>query len=237
MDRVCGNSHAVIDQLAEERVPRERLRLIYNGIQTRDVLPNDNSRTKRAELGIGDDALVLVVVANLIPYKGHADLIDALGLIKSELPQPWVLLVLGRDDGIGDSLKQHAQNVGVADDIHWLGSRRDVAAILNAADIGILCSHQEGFSNAVLEGMAAGLPMIVTDVGGNVEAVEDGLNGRVVPPREPRRLAEVLLEIARSPNKRLMGEAGRHRVQGAFSLDACVDAYEALYRELTVTPR
>ena len=83
--------------------------------------------------------------------------------------------------------------------------------------------------------MAAGLPMVVTDVGGNAEAVVDGDTGRVVPPHDPQALAEAIWRVATDPERRLMGERGRDRVQRFFSLNACVDAYEALYREV-ITP-
>lgn len=232
MDRVCGNSRAVVEQLAEEHVPRGRLRLIYNGIDLA-AFPGAMVRAgKRAAMDIGEDALVIAVVANLIPYKGHADLIDALAAIRAEMPTPWLLLCLGRDDGIGASLRQRAEDAGVAQNIRWLGSRPDVPEVLTASDIGLLCSHQEGFSNAVLEGMAAGLPMVVTDVGGNAEAVVDGETGYVVPARQPRSLGEAILRMALNPDRRAMGVRGRERVEQRFSLSACVDAYEQLYRDV-----
>jgi glycosyltransferase involved in cell wall biosynthesis len=232
MDRVCGNSRAVVEQLAEERVPRERLRLIYNGINL-VAFPEPVVRAgKRAEMVIADDVLVITVVANLIPYKGHADLIDALATIKTDMSESWLLLCLGRDDGIGASLRQRAEDAGVAQHIRWLGSRQDVPEVLAASDIGLLCSHQEGFSNAVLEGMAAGLPMVVTDVGGNAEAVVDGETGYVVPARQPQALAAAILRMALNPDRHAMGILGRARVDRCFSLSACVDSYEQLYREV-----
>ena len=103
-----------------------------------------------------------------------------------------------------------------------------------ASDVGILPSHEEGFSNAILEGMAAGLPMVVTRVGGNPEAVVHGVTGLVVPPRDPSAMAAAVLDLVRDPARRQrMGEAGRHRVEEAFSLDACVDRYARLYRMLS----
>jgi glycosyltransferase involved in cell wall biosynthesis len=80
--------------------------------------------------------------------------------------------------------------------------------------------------------MAAGLPMVVTDVGGNAEAVRDEIEGRVVPPRDPARLGEALLGVVGDPARGRMGEAGRRRVEECFSLDACISAYERLYREV-----
>lgn len=231
MDLVCGNSHAVTRQLAEEGVPLERLRLIYNGISALPSRAGLRDATRRA-LDIGEDIFVIVVIANLIPYKGHADLLDALSLIRSDLPQRWLLLVAGRDDGIGVSLERHARDSGIADNVMWLGLRPDVPELLAAADLSVLPSHQEGFSNAIIEAMAAGLPMVVTDVGGNSEAVVDGQTGYVVPARDPRALAEAILRMARDPQRAEFGKRGRQRVAQHFSLNACIDAYEALYLEV-----
>ena len=83
----------------------------------------------------------------------------------------------GRDDGIGSSLKTKTRKLGIAEHVRFLGQRPDVVELLRIADIGLQCSHEEGFSNALLEAMAAGLPTIATDVGGTAEAVVDGVTG------------------------------------------------------------
>ena len=98
-------------------------------------------------------------------------------------------------------------------------------ALLRAADIGMLCSHEEGFSNALLECMAASLPVVATDVGGNAEAVVDRETGLLVPSQAPDQLAQAILELARSPDLRLrFGAAGRSRVETLFSLRSSVDS-------------
>jgi glycosyltransferase involved in cell wall biosynthesis len=114
-----------------------------------------------------------------------------------------------------------------------MGSRHDVADILCAADIGILCSHEEGFSNAVIEGMACGLPMVVSDVGGNGEAVVHERTGFVVPPRDPQALAEALLKLALDGTMRhAMGKLARQRAEQNFSMTTCIDHYVKLYNRL-----
>ena len=179
-----------------------------------------------------------LLVANLIAYKGHADLLQALGRVRDDLPEGWVLLCAGRDDGPGDDLKAAATALGIGGGVRWLGERSDVPTLLACADIGLLCSHQEGFSNSILEGMAAGLPMIVTDVGGNPESVVDGVTGMVAPPRDPRALGDAILALARDPERRkAMGEAGRRRAVESFSLEACVARYERLYDTLNSNDR
>lgn len=230
MDVICGNSLAVMEQLAGEGVPRNRLRLIYNGVDLQRF--TDSGATKeevRQRLGISPAALVFITVANLIPYKGHRDLIGALSSIKNQLPSDWICLCVGRDDGIGTSLMEQATAEGLEGRVRLLGSRQDVPEVLRAGDIGVLSSHEEGFSNAVLEGMAAGLPMVVTDVGGNAEAVSHGDTGLVVAPRSPLDLGRALLVLSSDPYRASWGQRGRLRVENTFSLAACLQGYVQLY--------
>jgi glycosyltransferase involved in cell wall biosynthesis len=173
------------------------------------------------------------MVANLIPYKGHEDLIDALAIAAQEIPQDWHLVLAGRDDGIGARLKGKISESGLHDHVSFLGSRTDIPALLAASDLGILCSHQESFANAILEGMAAGLPMIVTNVGGNSEAVVDGVTGIIVPAKDPRQLAEAIVRLARDPSMRnAYGTAARQRVVERFGMERCIALHELLYRKL-----
>lgn len=231
MSRILGNSRRVIEQLRdEENVPEDKLELIYNGIGLEPYETAFDKAKKRRAMDIGSGTLVLVTVANLIPYKGHADLLHGLSGVKSRLPRNWLLLIAGRDDGIGKDLEQLVVREGLDGHVRFLGVRNDVPDLLRLCDIGLLCSHEEGFSNVILEGMAAGLPMIVTDVGGNGEAVVDGETGIIVPPHAPSILGKTILRLAN--DRRLakqMGRKGRQRVRQSFSLESCVSAYEAVY--------
>jgi glycosyltransferase involved in cell wall biosynthesis len=228
---MLGNSQAVLDQLATEVGDRRKLALIHNGLDLSPLPAASDRHNVRRGLRIPDEALAIVVVANLIAYKGYHDLVAALTLIKDELPAPWRLLVVGRDDGIGTELKQQAEALQIADSIMWLGERSDVEQLLAASDIFVLPSHQEGFSNALLEAMAAQLPVIATAVGGNTDAVVDQETGLLVPAMSPPSLSAAILRLAKDANlRRRFAEAGRRRVEQQFSLKACVDRYERLYR-------
>jgi len=231
MDAVLGNSKAVLEELRAEGASPNALRLIYNGVSL-DV-SSAQRREVRAALSIQHDALLIVCVANLIPYKGHADLIEAFGAIASHLPKAWRLICVGRDDGIQESLSLRCQALGIDDNVLFLGARRDVESLQRASDIGVLASHEEGFSNAVLEGMVQGLPLVVTDVGGNREAVLDGLNGIVVSPNSPSELSKAIIKLASDPQLRMkMGRQARERARSRFSQARCVAAYDQLYRDL-----
>jgi glycosyltransferase involved in cell wall biosynthesis len=228
-----GNSKAVVQQLYGEGFTLSNTSLIYNGI---DLWPFQNLLTKqglRDSLNINQDALVFIIVANLIPYKGHLDLLNALGKIHSQLPKSWKLLCVGNDNGILSQLKEHSQMLGINNHVEFLGKRSDTPQLLAAADIGILCSHEEGFSNAILEGMAAGLPMVVTNVGGNAEAVEDMQTGLVVKAQDPESLGSALLSMALAPELRTrFGQAGKERIAQHFTLQQCTQNYADFYESL-----
>lgn len=229
MSAVVGNSRAVVEQLRGEGVPAQRLHLIRNGIDLTRFLAGGR-QDARSALDLDPDALVLVISATLLPYKGHADLLAALAQAKDALPDGWRLLVAGRDEGIGAALRQQAAAAGLGDHIRWLGERDDMPRLLAASDIALLTSHEEGSPNAALEAMAAGLPVIATDVGGCPEAVAEGITGKLVPPRAPDALAAAILDLAQDADLRQrLGAAGRARVEQLYSLEACVAAYAALY--------
>lgn len=230
MNVLVGNSLAVTRELESESRGQTPVRLIYNGIDADRTKGADGGQIRR-ELSMDASVLVFVIVANLIHYKGHADLLHALAGINQQLPDGWNLLCVGRDDGILPLLQDQAQTLGIGANVRWLGARMDVDDCLAAANVAVSASHEEGFSNAVLEAMLAGLPMVVTDVGGNSEAVVDGVTGYVVPPHAPRDLGAALLKLAGDAGRGEMGKRGRQRVIERFSMKACLDGYEALYDE------
>jgi glycosyltransferase involved in cell wall biosynthesis len=232
MDALLGNSQAVVNELMAEVQGRCPVRLIYNGIEPRNTRSGVRRRMRR-DLGLDEETLVISVVANLIPYKGHEDLLKALHMVEESMSFDWRLLCIGRDDGIGISLQALTKVLGLDGNVIWLGARLDAQDCLVASDIAVSASHEEGFSNAVLEAMNEGLPMVVTDVGGNSEAVVDNVTGYVVPSHDPLALGAAILKLALDPRRADMGALGRSRVIQRFSMEACLDAYEALYFEMS----
>ncbi|HUZ30998.1 MAG TPA: glycosyltransferase [Xanthobacteraceae bacterium] len=227
---LIGNSRAVLDQLGTEVGDSNKLALIHNGVKIPEPIVAFERQRPRHSLGIPDDALVIVVVANLLPYKGHEDLIEALALLRDKLLRPWVLLAIGRDDGIGDQLRQQAKALDLESKIIWLGEQGAVDQLLRGSDIFVLPSREEGFSNALLEAMAVGLPVIATAVGGNLDAIIDNESGILTPPGNPRELAAAILRLANDANlRRNFAAEARLRARENFSFEACVRQYEKLY--------
>jgi glycosyltransferase involved in cell wall biosynthesis len=233
VDALIGNSQAVAAQLVEESGTPWKVGVIHNGVDPPPPIDGEIRAARRRELDIPSDAFVMVITANLIPYKGHADLLDALGAIRDRLTVPWRLVLIGRDHGLWADLNSQAESSGIANNLLWLGERADAAALIAIADLGVLPSHQEGFSNSLIEKMAQGLPVVATRVGGNTDAVLDGVAGRLVPPRDPASLGEAILELSANAGLRSrMGTAARLRVESQFSLQACSSRYLNLYTGL-----
>jgi len=228
---VLGNSQAIINQLVEESIPARKLGLIYSGLEVLEETGLKREELRRAE-GISPSTLILSIVANLHDYKNHALLLNALALIEDQLPKDWLLLCIGNDAGCLEHLTQQRRNLGLEAHVRFLGGRSDAARLWGLADIGLLVSLEEGFPMSLLEGMAAGLPMVVTDVGGSPEALGDC--GKIVPPADPQALAEAILAYALDPElRRHDGEQARHRIETRFTQKACVDGYNNLYLGLT----
>lgn len=229
--RLVGNSNAVARELiAESRTP-SKVEVIHNGIPLPGAITPEERTEARRLFGIADHELVLTLVANFYTYKGHADLISALALAKPRLPPAWRLLLVGRDAGTRDDLQEQINGLNLTSHVNfigeWPGSRQPYAA----ADIGLLVSHTEGFSNSLIEGMAGGLPMIATAVGGNIDALVHGTTGLLVPVALPETLADAILKLADNPDlRRTLGTAARLTAERDFSLEACVSAYERLWR-------
>jgi glycosyltransferase involved in cell wall biosynthesis len=226
MDAVLGNSRAICAELAAEGAPADRIGLLPNGVV---IAPSTRTRAEmRVSLGIGDGAIVIICVANLIPYKGHVDLVEAFARIRRSLPDGSTLLLAGRDDGMGVALTAQSEAREVIDHVRFLGERNDIADLLAASDIFALASHEEGSPNAVIEAMAAGVATVVTDAGGSPEAV--GEAGLVVPARDPAALADALLRLATDAGLRSrLGAAAAARAAVEFSLETCVSRYLALH--------
>jgi len=231
-DAIVANSEAVReDTITSEGLAPDRIEVIYNGIEL-ECYASTVSHALRNTLGIGDGPVVLVV-ANLIPYKGHQYFLRAWVRIRERFPDASALLC--GDGPARPALEAEARQLGVADSVRFLGTRADVPALLAQADVLVHPSTEEGFCNALIEAMAAGRPVVATDVGGNTEAVVAGETGLIVPARDAARLAEATIDVlARHDRGRAMGDAGRRRAMAAFDRRQMVARYEALYERLLV---
>jgi glycosyltransferase involved in cell wall biosynthesis len=229
-DLVIANSEAVrLDTMRTERLSPERVTVIHNGIDPARYSAVDPALVRRT-LDL-DDRPTAIVIANFLPYKDHAGFLAAWGAVCREFEAACALLV--GDGPLRAALEEQVRSRGLVRNVRFLGLRRDVPDLLAAADLLVHPSLEEGFSNAILEAMAAGRPVVATDVGGNAEAVCDGRTGWLVPPRDTAALTHAILRMLRDPAcARAMGAAGRARVLQQFQMATMVEKYEATYRAL-----
>ncbi len=233
MTVILATSKKVEEDLIEEGVPVPKLGIIYNGVDLDCYQSTFSTAQIYSDLSLPHSTFVMIMVANLFPYKGHHDLLYALSEIKEQLPKPWRLLIVGADKGIQTELEALTVALGLMNRVLFLGMRHDVSELLSIAQLGILSSHEEGFSNAILEYMAAELPIVVTDVGGNAEAVIDQETGWVVPAHDPKQLAKAILSLAENNELReKLAKGAKHRAEHLFSLKYCVLQYAQLYQAL-----
>jgi L-malate glycosyltransferase len=231
-DHVVANAGAIRRMLVEEEgIPAERVSVIHNGLD----LPRFDARIRQGLQGPVPDtggAPVVVHVANMNhPVKRQEDLLEALALVRREGLKLHAFLV--GDGPRRPELERKAVELGVGDLAHFLGHRSDVPALYARANLGVLCSTAEGMSNAVMEGMAAGLPMVVTAVGGNPDLIVDGMRGRVVQPERPAELAEAFRWLIEHPERaKDMGAAARGFVRRELSLERMVQRHDALYQRV-----
>lgn len=231
--------------------PRWRHR-VPNGVEIPPAMSAADRDRKRAELDVSAKQVLITMVANFHPVKGHETLIEAFAALpassgvrssriaEGNLPgagsKPGgartILALVGDGDRL-ELCRTRARELGVAERVRFLGQRADVPEILQASDIFVLNSKSEGMSNALLEALAAGLPCIATDVGGNPELVRDGENGFLVPPNQPAPLSRLLDILANDPELRArMGERSRQRAQDEYSLEAMVRRTERIYEKV-----
>jgi len=232
-DVVLVNSDAVRQEVERSERHREgKFCRIYNGVGPISAWTQGEIASFRVREGLSTEAPMAVCVSNFFDYKGHVDLVEAMTMVMRNFPDATYVLI-GRDAGCLEDTRALARDHGVLSRLRFVGPRADVPDFLRAADLFVHPSHQEGFSNAILEAMAAGLPVVACDVGGNPEAVVEGETGRLVPPRNPERLAAAIEDLLKDEGKRrAMGEAGRRRAEERFSLGRMITEVEAMYDSL-----
>jgi len=200
---------------------------VHNGVEL-DRIDKERGAQCRRLLAIPQKAPVIITVGNLRRVKGVDVLLRAAAQICREIPQS-VFIVVGRttENGHFEELIRIKTALGLNGNVKFIGERENVIPLLKASDVFCLPSRSEGFSNALIEAMACGLPCLATRVGGTSEALTDGVNGYLVEPDNPQLLADRLLQLIRLPEKaKELGRAARQTIEQRFT-------YELMLRKIT----
>lgn len=243
-DHVVVNAEAVRSRLVKDGYHAGRIEVIPNGIVLDTFHGKTDREGLRRRLGLPDTAPVVALFSRLVPLKGIEYFLAAAEKVKQRFPEARFLIVgdgspAERVDGVPYRavLENEAVRRGLEGRALFLGFRRDVADLLSIATVSVLPSLSEGLSNTVLEGMAAGLPVVATAVGGTPEAIRPGVTGFLVPPRDADALASAVCRVLDDPAlARRLGEAGRRRAISEFSLAAMIDRTARMYRRVLSLP-
>lgn len=221
-----------------EGVPAEKIKVIYNGLDLHaESIENvqQQRQTLRSALNISEKCPLVGQVANLRPVKRHDVFLRAAQSVVARCPEAHFVIV--GEGGELPALELLARELEISNQVHFLGKRDDVTAILNALDVGVLSSDSESFSNAVVEYLACGLPVVSTDVGGSREAIDPGKNGYIVPTGDHGAMAEAICRIISNKEGVEMGKLGRSKAESLFAMEAMVAHYQELYDNLAQNKR
>lgn len=236
--RVIANCHVVEKQLIREGVSPSRIIQHYNGLDMERLkVQSGLQRTEAlAAFGLPADRRYVSIVANLRnPVKDHPMFLRAAARVRARVPD--AAFAIAGEGGLMDDLQKLATELGIEKDVFFIGRCDNVANLLFASDIGVLSSKAEGFANAILEYMAAGLPVVATDVGGAREAIAEGETGYVVPSGDDEKMAGRIIDLLNSPERtHSMGERGKLIVAEKFSCDHHLQNTLELYDELLTRP-
>lgn len=210
------------------RIRNNKLLTILNGIDTSLYPERAIVQKLKDDCNIKTADLVVGTVARFADVKDLFTLIDS--FIRVYEKRKDVHLVMAGDGPLAQELKDYASKSIVSQRIHFLGYRSDIINVLSTFDIFINCSLSEGLSMTILEAMACRLPIVATAVGGNRELVENNINGKLVPTRDPSALSKAIFEII--PIKKKLGFASYYTIKDKYSLSSMVENYESIYREV-----
>lgn len=217
--------------IAVDRVPAARVETLYNGL--------DLDRWSTAASIADPQSPIIVTVGNIRRVKGHDVLLRAAAIVIAKFPSASFRIAgeILEPDYFAE-LESLAAQLGIADRVDFTGGVSDLPGFFSDATLFVLPSRSEGFSNAIIEAMAGGLPVVATNVGGNAEAVADGITGSIVPAEDVDTLAAAMLAMLEDPeHARAMGHAGKLRVQERFTTEAMMKQLTAAYSSLLGSKR
>jgi glycosyltransferase involved in cell wall biosynthesis len=230
---VVANAGAVKEHLLELGVPDDKIVVIYNGLDMTRFHLNGDARAalERLHLETLRGRPVITMVANFEHrVKDYPMLLRAAQRVKTEVPE--ARFVIAGEGRLQAETEKLAAELGVSESCLFIGRCASVPELLAASDICVLSSQAEGFSNSILEYMAAGRAVVATNVGGASEAIVEGETGHLVSAGDDRAMAERLIALLRDPDRRAtMGINGRRRVEQRFSTENRLEATKTLYRK------
>tara|TARA_Y100001970_G_scaffold285407_1_gene405014 strand:- start:675 stop:1829 length:1155 start_codon:yes stop_codon:yes gene_type:complete len=231
-DKIIVNTEAIIDEMINvDDVDLDKVICIRNGINLNKFnIKNYRRNDMRSKLALSSCDFAWAKVANFSSIKGHKDLINAFKDIHIKYNSK--LFLIGKDNGTLKELKDLVNTKGLENKIKFLGFREDIPEILLAMDGYICASHTEGFSNAILEAMASGLPIIATNVGGNSEIIKHKKNGLLIKSKDQNAIASTMIKIMKdSTLSQKISEDAKKTVNEKYNTEKMVKSYIDVYEK------
>jgi Glycosyltransferase len=236
---VVANCEVVRQQLIDEGVPPDKVVTIHNGLEKEHFFDRKSDREtvlRKFGLPTGKGLRFVTSVANLRDVKDYPTFLRAAAKVRSSIPDS-AFLIAGEGQML-DSLRCLAQELELKDEVFFLGRCDSTTELLSLSEVCVLSSRSEGFSNSILEYMAAARPVVATDVGGAREAVTEDETGFLVAAGDHEKMAACIISLLREPERaRSMGERGRERAKQKFSSEARLCKSETLYEQLLSNPK
>jgi sugar transferase (PEP-CTERM/EpsH1 system associated) len=216
-------------------VKQSKVKRLYNGIPVEKFLHDVQKRKEiRNFLNVGETTLLIGTIGRLVKVKDHKTLIRSFKIVHQTFPDSKLVIV-----GEGtrkNELFDLSNQLGLSSEIIFTGTRDDISCILSGLDVFVLSSISEGISITLLEAMAAGLPVVATSVGGNVEIVEDHFSGLLVLPKSPQLMAKALIFMIQNVSKReKFGDTGKKTVMQKFNIKKMIENLEAIYTSTSIS--
>lgn len=229
VDVFIAASHTIARILEQDGIEASRIEVVHDGVDVA-LIDRQPAVDAHATFWLPHGAPLIGNVAALVPHKGQRHLVDAMALVARELPDAR-LLILGEGE-LREALQDQVRDLGLERHVTLAGFRPDALGVMRSFDVFVMSSVTEGLGSAVLEAMVAERAVVGTAAGGIPEVIEDGVTGLLVPPRDPRAMADAIVTLLKAPARRsAMGAAGRARVVAEFSVDALVQRTLAVYQK------
>ncbi|MEW5768499.1 MAG: glycosyltransferase [bacterium] len=230
IDRIMAISSGIKQVLIQDGLAEEKIEVVHSGIDLSRFEVKGKAEYLYPELGLDPTQPIAGIIAALAPHKDHANFLKAASIVSSRLPRV-KYLVVGEGE-LRKDLEVLCQEQGIDDKVRFLGFREDVIQILTILDLFVLSSYLEGLCTSLLDAQAAGVPIVATRTGGVPEIIKDGVNGLLVPPQDPKSLAEAIIRLLKDKVlANQMSIKGKEMVK-EFSKEAMISKTEEVYTKL-----
>jgi glycosyltransferase involved in cell wall biosynthesis len=223
----------------KDHLPPQKVQTLYNGLELDKISRANGAGGLRASLRLEPTTSIVTTVGNIRRVKGIDILVETAAKVLRQFPNA-VFLVIGRKSEPSHfrEIEERIAALGIKEKVRFLGESENIFSLLKMSDVFFLPSRSEGFSNALIEAMACGLPCVATHVGGNSEAVEDGSNGYLVESEDAEAAADRILKLLRNREEAVrMGAVGREIVEKKFTADVMIQQLTQSYDRLLAEKR